>query len=217
MNFRINYFLVSIIIRSPCAVASRRTRGPIDNISFGAPFWPVTNHSRSDSSLFESGFEVDSTGPGRAAFVSPRARGSCHHGSPRCPRNARLTMASVMIMFITRSKHFLQKVASVAIACSWMRLMRSLAFHRPKAMLASRCDWVFSCDLIFRPKFFGLPDTQLATLFALPMDNRTTNSFDNRASSSLSRSRVIAVLFPLPQNVHGSVFSPRKCCHCRCG
>ena len=80
------------------------------------------------------------------------------------------------------------------------------AFHRSKATLASRCDWVFSCDLIFRPKFFGLPDTQLATLFALPMDNRTTNSFDNRASSSLARSRVIAVLFPLPQNVHGSGF-----------
>ena len=29
-------------------------------------------------------------------------------------------------------------------------------------MLASRCDWVFSCDLIFTPKFFGLPCTQLA-------------------------------------------------------
>ena len=26
------------------SVASRRTRGPIDNISFGAPVWPVTNH-----------------------------------------------------------------------------------------------------------------------------------------------------------------------------
>ena len=82
------------------SVASRRTRGPIDNISFGAPFCVVRNHSLSDSSLFEPGFEVDSTGPGRAAFVSPRARGSCHHGSPRCPRNVRLTMASVMIMFI---------------------------------------------------------------------------------------------------------------------
>ena len=58
----------------------------------------MTNHSRLDSSLFEPGFEVDPSGPGRAAFVSPRARGSCpHHGSPRCPRNARLTMASVMI------------------------------------------------------------------------------------------------------------------------
>ena len=73
-------------------------------------------------------------------------------------------------------------------------------------MLASRCDWVFSCDLIFSPKFFGLSDTPLATIFALPMDHRTTNSFDNRASSSLARSRVIAVLFPLPKNVHGSVF-----------
>ena len=27
------------------AVASRRNRGPIDNISFGAHVWPVTNHS----------------------------------------------------------------------------------------------------------------------------------------------------------------------------
>ena len=71
-------------------------------------------------------------------------------------------------------------------------------------MLASRCDWVFSCDLIFSPTFFGLPDTALATLFALPMDHRTTNSFGNRASSSLARSRIIAVLFPLLQNVHGS-------------
>ena len=26
------------------SLASRRTRGPIDNISFGAPIWPVTNH-----------------------------------------------------------------------------------------------------------------------------------------------------------------------------
>ena len=77
-------------------------------------------------------------------------------------------------------------------------------------MLASRCDWGFSCDLIFRPKFFGLPDTPLATLFALPMDHRTTNSFDNRASSSLARSRVIAVLFPLPQTVHGSDFFLKK-------
>ena len=64
----------------------------------------------------------------------------------------------------------------------------------------------FLLCLIFRPKFFELPDTPLATLFALPMDNRTINSFDNRASSSLARSRVIAVLFPLPQNVHGSGF-----------
>ena len=77
------------------------------------------------------------------------------------PRNARLIMASVMIglLFIIRSKHFLQKVVSVAIACSWTRSMLRIAFHRPNAILASRCDWVFSCDLIFTPKFFGLPDT----------------------------------------------------------
>ena len=77
-------------------------------------------------------------------------------------------------------------------------------------MLASRCDWVFSYDFIFSPKFFGLPDTPLATLFALPMDHRATNSFGNRASSSLARSRIIAVLFPLPQNMHGSGSPPQE-------
>ena len=38
------------------------------------------------------------------------------------------------------------------------------------------------------------------------MDHRTTNIFENMASSSLARSRAIAVLFPLPQNMHGSFF-----------
>ena len=57
-------------------MASWRTRGPIDKISFGAPFWPVTNHSCSDTSLLEPGFEVDPTGPGQTTLVSPRARGS---------------------------------------------------------------------------------------------------------------------------------------------
>ena len=38
------------------------------------------------------------------------------------------------------------------------------------------------------------------------MDHRTTNIFEKMASSSLARSRAIAVLFSLPQNVHGSVF-----------
>ena len=53
------------------------------------------------------------------------------HTCSRCPRNARLIMASVMIMFIIRSKHFLQKVASVAIAVSWTRSMRCFACHHP--------------------------------------------------------------------------------------
>ena len=60
-------------------------------------------------------------------------------------------MASVMIMFIIRSKHFLQKVASVAIACS-----------------------------------------------ALPMDHRTTNSFENMACSEAE---------PMPFYFH----CPRMC------
>ena len=74
----------------------------------------------------------------------------------------------------------------------------------PEYKLASRCDWVFSCDLIFIPKFFGCPTHRWPTLFALPMDHRTTKTFDNMVSSSLVRSRYIAVLFPLPQNVHGA-------------
>ena len=127
----------------------------------------MTNHSCSDTSLFEPGFEVDPTGPGQTTLVSPRARGSCHCGSARCPRNTRLIMASVMIMFTIQSNHFLQKVASVAIACYWTRSMRSLAFHRPNGMFASRCDWICSCDLIFSPKFFGLPDTPLAHSFCI--------------------------------------------------
>ena len=51
----------------------------------------------------------------------------------------------------------------------------------------------------------------------MPMDRPTTNSFDKMASSSLVRSRVIAVLYLWLQNVRGSVF-PRKCacCHSRC-
>ena len=73
-------------------------------------------------------------------------------------------------------------------------------------MLASRCEWVFSCDLIFTLKIFGLPDTPLAHSFYIADGSRTTNSFDNMASSSLARSRPIVVLFPLPQTVHGSVF-----------
>ena len=111
------------------------------------------------------------TGSNRACIAtSARKLTPWQSSSPMCsrfPRHARLIMASVVIMFIIRSKHFLQKVASVAIACSWTRSMLWPAFHRPNAMLASRCDWVFSCDLIFTPKFFRLPDTLLAHSFCI--------------------------------------------------
>ena len=144
------------------AVASRRTRGPIDNISFGAPVWHVTNHNysgvpnvtsvpnsvndmaccvisftaltvliswyRTIDSLYSDVFEVDPAGPGRTALASPRAGKLPPWQSPsptssRFPRNARFIMASVMIMFIILSKHFLPKVASVAFTCSWTRSM----------------------------------------------------------------------------------------------
>ena len=123
-------------------VASRRTRGPINNISFGAPVcW---------------------------------ARRSYHHGSRYHPRvrGARAMSSSSLTMFMIRWKSFRQKVASVSIPCSWTRSVRCPAFHRPKAMLASRCAWVFSCDMIFTPKFFGLPDTQVAHSFCITDDRQ---------------------------------------------
>ena len=66
----------------------------------------------------------------------------------------------------------------VLIACSWTRSVRCPAFHPPNAMLASRCAWFFSCDMIFTPTFFGLPDTPVAHSFCITDDCRTTNSFD---------------------------------------
>ena len=124
-------------------------------------------------------------------FAAP-AQYQAHHGS-------------VITMFIVRSKDVRQKVASVAIICSWTGSMRYPAFHRPNAMIASRCACVFSCELIFT---LGCPTHRWLTLFALPMDRRTRNSFDNIASSSVVRSRTIDIRFPQPQNVHGkgSVF-----------
>ena len=83
--------------------------------------------------------------------------------------------------------------------------MRYPAFHRPNAMLATRCACVFSCDLIFTSKFSRLPDTPLAHSFCIA-DGWTSISFDNVASSSVVRSRAIGVRFPQPQNVRGSVF-----------
>ena len=79
-----------------------------------------------------------------------------------CPRNAKLVMSNVLTMCMIRRNSFRQKVASVSIACSWTRSVRCTAFHRPKAMLASRFAWVFSCYMIFTPKFFGFPDTPMA-------------------------------------------------------
>ena len=95
-----------------------------------------------------------------------------------CPRNAKLVMANVLTMFMIRRNSFRQKVTSVSIACSWTRSVRCPAFHRPKAMLVSRCAWVFSCYMIFTPKFFGLPDTPVAHSFCITDGRRTSNSFD---------------------------------------
>ena len=61
--------------------------------------------------------------------------------SPTCsrsPRNARFIMAIVMILFIIRSKHFLQKVASVAIYCLFLNAINALLrLPSPEWMLAS--------------------------------------------------------------------------------
>ena len=88
--------------------------------------------------------------------------------STTCSRcHARLIMAIDTTLFMIRRKVFRLKVASVAMVCSLTRPMRCPAFHRPKAMLASRCAWGFSCDLIFTPQFFGLPDTPFAHSFRI--------------------------------------------------
>ena len=82
-------------------------------------------------------------------------------------------------MFMVRSKDFRQKVASVAIICSWTGSMRYPAFHRPNAMIASRShafsrvSWSLlrSCSVarhIVGPLFFSLL-----------MARRTSNIFDN--------------------------------------
>ena len=66
----------------------------------------------------------------------------------------------------------------LSIACSWTRSVRCPAFHRPNALLASRCASVFSCDMIFTPKFFGLSDTPVAHCFCITDGRRTTHNFD---------------------------------------
>ena len=91
----------------------------------------------------------------------------------QCPRNARLTMARFITMFRILSKDFRQEVASVAIAWSWTWSMRCPAFHRPNAMLASRCAWVFSCDFDLHSEVLRVARHTVDPLFiALPMDSR---------------------------------------------
>ena len=91
----------------------------------------------------------------------------------RRPRNAKLVMASVLTVLMIRRRSFRQKVASVSIACSWTRSVRCHAFHRPKAMLTSRCAWVFSCDMIFTPHRWP------TFLFALPMAAEQPTALNN--------------------------------------
>ena len=74
-------------------------------------------------------------------------------------------------------------------------------------MLASRCACVVSCDLIFTSKFSGCPTNRWPTLFAVPIDSRTSNSFDNMTYSSLyEKENHCRFISTLPQNVHGSFF-----------
>ena len=136
-------------------VASRRTWGPIDN----TPLYLIW-------------------GPGLLSATKLPPWQSLSPACSWCPRNAKLVMASVLTMFMIRRRSFRQKVASVSIACSWTRSVRCPAFHRPKAMLTSRCAWVFSCYMIFTPKFFGLPDSPVAPVFELPMAAEQPTSFD---------------------------------------
>ena len=83
--------------------------------------------------------------------------------------NARLIIASVVIMFIIRNKHFLQKVASVAITCSWTRSIRCLP-----SIARMRCSHqgVIGISHVIWSSFrssSGCPTRRWPTLFALPM------------------------------------------------
>ena len=86
-------------------------------------------------------------------------------------------MAADITIFFIRSKAFHQKVASQCVAP--LSIARMQCLHQG-ALGFSRLIMIFT--------WF--------TLFALPMGRRTTNSFGDMASSSLVRSRAIAVLFP---------------------
>ena len=85
----------------------------------------------------------------------------------RCPRNARLIMASGMMMFIIQRNTFSRRSLLSRMPVLGRDQGVDPDFQRQNAMLASRCDWVFSCALIFTPKFFGLPCTQLAHSFCI--------------------------------------------------
>ena len=133
--------------------------------------------SCSDTLLFEPGFDVDPAEPDGTALASPRARESYHHDGRHCPRraylrgprNARLIMSSVIPMFMVRSKDFRQRPPLSRLSVRG----RHQYFAPPsiaKAMIASSkgaCACVFSCDLIFTSKLFGLSDTSLAHSFCI--------------------------------------------------
>ena len=102
--------------------------------------------------------------------------------------------------------------------CRYCRFLNAinalLRLPSPEWMLASRCDWVFSCDWIFIPKFFGCPTHRWPTLFALPMDHRPTKTFalTIMVSSSLVRSSLHCFSISIAPECAWCLV----CCHSRC-
>ena len=102
--------------------------------------------------------------------------------SPTCsrnPRNARLIINQCHDN-VYYPKQTLSPEDRLCRYCRFLNAINALLrLPSPEYKLASRRDLVFSCDLIFIPKFFGCPTHRWPTLFALPMDHRTTKTFDN--------------------------------------
>ena len=115
------------------------------------------------------------------AFASPRARGSCHRGSRHRPRFAVPAQCQVhhgeCHDNVYHPKQTLSPEDRLCRYCLFLNAINALLrLPSPEWILASRCDWVYSCDWIFIPKFFGCPTHRWSTLFALSMDHRTTKT-----------------------------------------
>ena len=114
-------------------MASRRTRGPIDNyvINWGLLryVWPNTSGRTTHA---------------RSARKFPLRQ--AHYGE--CHNNVYDTK------YASASRSPLSRLPVLG--------HDQRAYHRQNAMLAARCALLFSCDLIFTPNLIGLLDTPLA-------------------------------------------------------
>ena len=124
------------------AVASRRTRGPVDKISLG----PLSSLSQISSVVFRISrvFRIVWMIYG-VLCQRPAHHSECHdnvyYPEQTLPLEGRFC----------RDYLFLGAINALT--------------RLPSPECDARIKWVFSCDLIFIPKFFGLPDTPPAHSF----------------------------------------------------